>query len=285
MKVGFVILCYGNFPMIQECIEKLLLLDHISEAEIILIDNCSPDGTGIKMETEYRNIRNIHVLLSEENLGFAKGNNLGYQYAKESLSCDVQVVMNSDVFIDDRLFIEKLMATIQSEHDVSIFGPDALGKNGRHTNPLYGGQISADHARKNIKYNNLANILLRLHIDYYKGREKQNNANEEQEKRYNIMPHGCCVIFGPEWIKQEDKAFWPGTFLFCEEYFLTAYALESGYKTMYAPELVVRHLGDGSIDADTGNERKKRIFINTKQNESLKKYLEFMKNAKKNWMK
>lgn len=40
---------------------------------------------------------------------------------------------------------------------------------------------------------------------------------------------------------------------------------------MYYPELVIRHLGDGSIDENVKNEMKKRIFINTKQNESLKK--------------
>ena len=283
MKVGFVILCYGNFPMIKECVTKLLSLEKIQESEIVLVDNCSPDGTGQKLVEEYERNEIIHVILNEENSGFAKGNNLGYKFAKTKLSCDIQVVMNSDVFIDDRLFIIKLIKIAEENPTVAIIGPDALGKNGRHTNPLYGGAVSEEHARKNISYNNLANLLLKLHIDYYKGKQKKCNANVMQEKQYNIMPHGCCVIFCPMWINKEEQAFWPGTFLFCEEYFLTAYALQCGYKTMYNPELVVRHLGDGSIDTDTGNERKKRLFINTNQNKSLVKYLEFMKDAKKNW--
>ena len=269
--------------MIHECVSRLLSLDRIDESEIVLVDNCSPDGTGEKLMHEYDGTANIHVLLNKENSGFAKGNNLGYEYARNKLLCEVQVVMNSDVNIDDTLFIVKLLNAVEDEPSIAVMGPDALGKNGRHTNPLYGGMISEEHARKNIKYNKLANVFLKVHINYYKGRHKHNNSEEKQEKKYNIMPHGCCVIFCPKWIKRENQAFWPGTFLFCEEYFLTAYALQNGYRTMYNPELVVRHLGDGSIDVDTGNERRKRIFINTNQNKSLVKYLEFIKDAKKNW--
>lgn len=283
MKLGFVILCYGNIHMIEECVSRLFKIDGIYDSEIILVDNCSPDGTGEKLQHEYEGHHNIHVILNKENSGFARGNNIGYSFAKKKLHCDVQVVMNSDVFIDDILFLKKLQHTLEQHPDIAIIGPDALGKNNRHSNPLYKGIISSDHVRKNIRLNNIANILLRLNIAYYKGKEKKNNSSQEQHLQTDIMPHGCCVIFTPEWINSEEQAFWPGTFLFCEEYFLTAYALQSGYMTMYDPELVVRHLGDGSIDADTKNEMKKRIFINTKQNESLKKYLEFIKDAKTNW--
>lgn len=52
---------------------------------IIIVDNCSPNGSGKQLEKMYSKCINITVIINEENQGFAKGNNLGYQYIKENI--------------------------------------------------------------------------------------------------------------------------------------------------------------------------------------------------------
>ena len=283
MKTAFVILCYGNAPLAIECVDYLNKIKRIEAASIVLVDNNSPDGTGEKLQENFKENGNVYVLRNKENAGFAKGNNFGYRYAKEILGCDIQVIMNDDVFIYDSNFIVKLENIISEEPDIAILAPDALGDQNRHTNPLYNGVVSKKHVWKNILMNILSNFLLSLHLDYKRQKNLVSNKNEKQEIQYGIMPHGCCVIFAPRWVEKEDKAFYPKTFLFCEEYFITAYALEKGYKIQYNPNLVVKHIGDASLDASSTNSRKKRFFVNKNQTKSLKIYLDFIKDINQKW--
>ena len=283
MKIGFVILCYGQHDLIIKCVNYLNKLDHVSDAEIVLVDNCSPDNTGEQLEKDFSNIHNITVIRNIENEGFAKGNNIGYAYARQYLNCDCLIVMNSDVFIEDEYFLIKLQDLVEREKNISIVAPDVLGNRGRHCNPLAPGVIPNKLIIKNIIFNILANILFSLRIDYRRIKRKKRKKIVTQKELYNIMPHGCCVIYCPAWIKKEKQAFYPNTFLFCEEYFLTTYAQKKGYVIAYKPELVVRHLGDASIENTVSSSLKKQMFINKCQNQSLLKYLKYEKDIEKNW--
>ena len=94
-RFGFVVLHYCTLDMTKKCIaaiqEKMAQTDY----EIVVVDNASGNGTGKELAECYKNTEHVTVLLSEENLGFAKGNNLGYVYARENLHCDFICVMRS----------------------------------------------------------------------------------------------------------------------------------------------------------------------------------------------
>lgn len=283
MKIGFVILCYGQYELVKRCVTHITRLKCSQNPQIVLVDNCSPDNTGELLQRDYSCTENIHVIINKSNDGFARGNNLGYKYSTNNLGCDCLVIMNSDVFIEDHDFLNKLENYINSEPRLSIIAPDVLGSNNRHCNPLAPGVIPRKAIVRNIILNVVANVLLSVHIDYRKLRKKRNQPTINQIDQYNIMPHGCCVIFCPKWIGKEDRAFYSKTFLFCEEYFLTAYAKKRRHIIAYKPGLVVRHLGDASIEETIKGPMKKQIFINKCQTKSLLKYLRFEKNVEKNW--
>ena len=283
MKTAFVILCYGKYEMTIECIEKILALEVSDDSEIVIVDNASPDDTGKKIQSKYKEIKNIHVLLNDKNDGYAKGNNKGYQYAVTELNCDCVVVMNNDAFIDDRQFLVKLSAIISKEKDISIIAPDIRGNTIKHQNPLWVGEFTREDAVGNIIKNTVSNILLTLHVDYYRKKKNKEKDDITPEKQYGIMPHGACIIYCNDWVKNESKAFCSWTFLFCEEIFLYKYCKEKEYKSVYTPEIALRHIGDASISEQSGTERKRRIFINRNQTKSLFKYLKFARDAKANW--
>lgn len=284
MKLGFVILVYGKASMAKECVDYLRALEDGNDASIVIVDNCSPDNTYELLTDWFGGDDKIHIIRNTTNQGFAKGNNLGYAYARENLNCDWIVVMNSDVYIKDQKFITILKENANYLRNYEVIGPDVVNLDGHHSNPLGITQKSTYALRKEILLNDISVLYYRLGLYRIIKRhnKRRNNASDVQKSQVNIIPHGACVIFTPRWVRKENKAFYSGTFLFCEEFFVYDYSLTKGYKTLYYPALAVKHIGDGSID---GNKPSKKIFINSCHSRSLRLLLRFRKDIIGNWEK
>lgn len=282
MKLGFVVLVYGKPDMVKECISFLKKINGIEEASIVVVDNCSPDNTYDLLTNWFRDEKNLYLLRNTSNQGFAKGNNLGYAYAREKLGCDYLIVMNSDVFIKDKQFIEHILEDKNVLNKYEIVGPDIVNLDEHHSNPLATTPLSNSVIRKAIFLNDISVLYYKLGIHRILKRKKyrRNYVNDPQTIVENILPHGACIIYTNKWVEKENKAFYPGTFLFCEELFLYDYIMKKNYKSIYWPSLVVNHIGDGSIEGDKPD---KKIFINTCHRKSLKLLLKFRKDIIGKW--
>ena len=78
-KVSFILLNLDQEALTRACIESLLHLTY-PNAEIILVDNGSTDGSGTRLAAEFPS---VVYLPSKQNVGFSKGNNLGIRLALE----------------------------------------------------------------------------------------------------------------------------------------------------------------------------------------------------------
>ena len=88
--VCFVILHYMALDETILCVESIR--DSVEgEKKIIIVDNCSPNGTIKGLEEHYQDAADVDVLETGENLGFAKGNNFGYAYAVRHLLHEEEV--------------------------------------------------------------------------------------------------------------------------------------------------------------------------------------------------
>ena len=96
MSISYVILHYKNLDDTIKCIESLLRTTN-KDSNLIVVDNGSGDGSGEKLKKKYQDMQKIKVLLLENNVGFSKGNNAGYTYAKKNYDSDFIVVTNNDV--------------------------------------------------------------------------------------------------------------------------------------------------------------------------------------------
>lgn len=251
MKTAFVILHYLNEDVTDRCIRCLQELDGIEEHEIVVVDNASPNGSGKLLQDTYAAFPNVHVLLQEENLGFARGNNVGYQYAK-TLGAQIMVVMNSDVYIYDKAFITHTEEAFVST-GADILGPEIYAPFYKlYQNPYSMAVMTPEGTRKwyaelqeyerkinrpvtgecRILYNH---IIERLY-DY-----RKRYLPRDPKRQFGIVPHGSCVIYGKHWVEQEDIAFVPNTFFYGEEHILGYYAQQRNYVTCYVPELYVEH--------------------------------------------
>ncbi len=74
--VGVVILNYKNSRMTIKCLDSLLNLE-VHEWEAVVVDNASGDGSAQQIRAAHPWVT---VIESPENLGFAGGCCIGYEY-------------------------------------------------------------------------------------------------------------------------------------------------------------------------------------------------------------
>lgn len=70
----------------------------------------------------YQNNPIVKFILSNENLGFARGNNLGFEFTKKELHPDFIILCNSDTKILDSQFCQKVIQKYQ-DSDFAVLGP------------------------------------------------------------------------------------------------------------------------------------------------------------------
>lgn len=258
---GYVILHYQSIEITKKCVDKLLMFS--KNNPIIIVDNCSPNGSGKQLEKMYSKCINITVIINEENQGFAKGNNLGYQYIKRKYSLNYVVVMNNDIMIEDNDFaviIEQFM----EKNEVDVCGPDMVTLKGNHQNPLQLKPYTSKYLQRRVRADKIKVLLLRTRLFWklYENYKKTNKIpiRTKQPTVFDCILHGSCIIYGPEYIKREQNAFLPITYMYNEEDILYDYLVHKGYKTGYCSDVTILHMEGVSTSERIENKKKKVMF-------------------------
>lgn len=287
MKTAFVILHYQNADVTNRCITCLLALKGIENHEIVVVDNGSPNGSGQKLKDTYAANSNVHVLLTSENLGFARGNNVGYVYAR-GLGASIMVVMNSDVYIRDKDFIAHTAEAFAST-GADIIGPEIYAPAYKiYQNPYATEVMTRERAEKwleelrteqekiNRPVTGACRILCKHLFErvYDFRRRTQPHAPKRQ---YGIVPHGSCVLYGNRWTEKEEIAFVPNTFFYGEEHILGYYARQKDYVSCFVPELSVEHETGATRNTTYARLSNQRRFFIKQQIAAVEALLEMMK--------
>ena len=271
----FVILHYLSQEMTEECISKIEEKIDKSDNRIVIVDNASSNGSGLRLKEKYKDDSFCKVILNGENLGFANGNNVGYQYAKEHYNPDFIVIMNNDVLIEDAEFIEKIQR-IYNETRFDVLGPDILAiKTGVHQNPMkikpYSKAELEEIVAERKKW--LSNYKIHYILQYGKSKlrdsikkvihwksksPEQLNALYKNRQIEHPVLHGACLIFSERFIQNEDVAFNPGTFLYMEEDILHYTCRKKKYNLLYDSSVSVHHLEDVSTNLEFKSDYEKR---------------------------
>ena len=156
---GYVILHYQSIEITKKCVDKLLMFSKTNP--IVIVDNCSPNGSGKQLEKMYSKCTNITVIINEENQGFAKGNNLGYQYIKRKYSLSYVVVMNNDIMIENNDF-DVIIEQFMEKNGVDVCGPDMVTLKGNHQNPLQLKPYTSKYLQRRVR------AVSYTHLDVYK---------------------------------------------------------------------------------------------------------------------
>lgn len=76
MDISVIIVNWNTRELLEECLGSLISAPPSRSTEIIVVDNASSDGSVEMVESRYPHVK---LIRSQENLGFAKANNLGIQ--------------------------------------------------------------------------------------------------------------------------------------------------------------------------------------------------------------
>lgn len=271
MKYVFVILHYRTFNMTVQAIESVRALNDFEKSAVVVVDNGSDDQSGIKLKQKYHSISNIHILLSKDNLGFAKGNNLGYCYARQKYSPDFIIILNSDVLMLQNDFLYRI-DDIYMKTPFHVLGPDIITPEGMHQNPHRMKLFLYMDVKRIIRNRSIILLYLKLkrkfHLEekiHFVENWDNRRALEEQQKivweqpSRDVVLHGSALIFSRDFIVREENAFCPKTFMWMEEEILSYQCLKKKYSTLYSPWISVLHMGSKTVD-DTFSSSDKYMF-------------------------
>lgn len=119
-KVSYLIVTWNNADVIEECIDTLFRFSCV-ENEVIIVDNASSDDTCNVIRQKYGD--SVHLIASQDNLGFSKGNNLALEHA----TGDYIFFVNPDViFIED--IVTPMIRILEECPEVGIVSPRLLNQ-------------------------------------------------------------------------------------------------------------------------------------------------------------
>ena len=246
----FVLLQYNHAELTAECVRHIQKLDAYIPVSIVVVDNGSSEKALDATRALCGSTPFITLIESKENLGFARGNNMGYRFARGQSSKQLICVMNNDVFITDKKFIKKSVR-IYSRHRFSILGPDVIVPQKRplHQNPFRYHLRTRDEMSDFITNNERKSTQVRDKKCTIEPPSPLGRSIKDIHRREgNIVLHGSIVIVSPDFIRDFDNIFDERTFLYGEEDILALRALSRGHRIVYDPSIRVFHHTQASTD-------------------------------------
>ena len=294
----FVILHYLNFDDTLRCVNSILDNVNYPDYNIVVVDNGSPNDSGKKLESHFGSKSEIQIILNQENLGFARGNNVGYKYAKETLKSDFIALINNDTIIDQPDFIERVLQQF-SRSRFHVLGPDIISlKDGHHQNPRPATLQDKEVLKKYLINYRLSLTLNYIFLDKILEQLKKKifpkplllppvdfTAQDHNQEKLHAKLHGSALIFSPLYIAKYDGLN-PDTFMYSEEAILFYQIRLDGLISIYDPKIKIWHKEDASTERMMGAGYKKRRFYLKNCLKSGKVLLKLMNesplNSKKN---
>lgn len=283
--ISFVILNYKNINDTIECIESINKIKYDQKKiSIVVVDNNSMNKDEEKIIKKYTK----DLILLDDNLGFAKANNIGSNYAIEKYKPDFLCVINNDTVINQEDFIDEIYKAYK-ETDFDIMGPKIITNDGDSVNPFYAYESieeidkKIDYSNKLIKlYSNPFNrFILRTYMKIKHIFVKPKKMVNGKKSELGVALHGCALIFSKKYYKKYENVFYNDTFLYHEEEFLNYRKNKDNLITYYDSDLEIFHKEGSSLDMNfKGETYKKLIFRNEEIVKSLTKLRDVMINNK-----
>ncbi|MFR0586599.1 glycosyltransferase family 2 protein [Lactobacillus porci] len=224
MKVYLILVNYNGSKLTEECLDSIHKseYDEKYEVHVIVVDNGSKVDETVALKQRYKDVIFIR---SEDNLGFAGGNNLGIKRALDE-GADYVLLINNDTVLDRRM-LQLLMKNVKPDTVVT-------------SKILYYSKPDTIWCEGGV-------------IDWKKGNSYNGKMGEKDthniENYYCDFTSGCCMMISREIINtigmlKDDY------FMYCED---TEYCLrlkQAGYQIMVVPSATLYH----KVSASSGGE-------------------------------
>lgn len=216
--------------------------DAVSKLNNFLLQSFKHDYIFLKEGEKIKEHKKAILISSDNNNGYAQGNNKGLQYIYQDEEIDSVLILNNDVlFVED--IIPSLIYNLKNLPYSGIVSPLLYHKD------MQG--IDYNCARLNHSKKGLLLIHLLLKRNLFGYECKETNSRQILKKNPNYlnlpyfeieMPSGSCMLFKKDMFKKIG-GFDPNTFLYYEENILHKKIQSEGLKNYLIPSLKCIHLG------------------------------------------
>lgn len=220
-KVGIVILNYNDCEETKKYVNSIKRFKSLNE--IVVVDNKSTDSS--YEELKLLENGNISVIQTNENKGYAYGNNAGVKYLKDRV--DYIIISNPDITLKDSV-IRKLKSDLDKNDDIALIAPVVK----QHGEISRGWRLSRviDEIGLNLNY---FHRLVEKKLKY-------------DDKKYNSELTKVDVVSGCFFMIRRDILnlignFDESTFLFYEENILAAKLKNINKKVYVDNEVEITH--------------------------------------------
>ncbi len=231
MKVAVIVLNFNGKGRTVQLINSIKSLNTTNiTLQIIVVDNASTDGNIENIQLEYPE---VILLVNQDNLGFAEGNNVGIRFSLKEKN-EYVLLLNNDTSVD-RDLLQCLIEAAITHPKGGIFGPK-----------IY---FTREHETHKSKYTNkqLGNVLWYGGgiIDWDNVLGSHRGVDEVDVGKYNLIQKtdfisGCAMFVHREVFEKAgllDKRY----YLYYEDVDLCQRAVKKGYELYYVPEAHVWH--------------------------------------------
>jgi GT2 family glycosyltransferase len=219
MDISVIIVTYNSARCITACVESVLAQAEVA-SEIIVVDNASTDGTLARLKD-----LNCRVISSPQNIGFGRGNNLGFAAS----SGRYIYLLNPDSRLGGKNSLVELRRRMDADPRWGMAGTLVLSAGGKSESPPAADYPGQQH----------------VHRDFSK------------------LPGNIAWVLGASMIVRREiyaklGGFDPEFFLYSEETDFCLRTREIGFEIGYIPEVAITHMGGASEDSDDPYEASKR---------------------------
>ena len=141
MKISVVIPCFNEINTISEIIQKINKALNKYQFEVLVIDDCSTDGSVELIEKLKLNNKNVRVIFNSKNLGKGASLRKGFDEAKGEIIC----IQDADLEYDPNDLLPMIDLILNGSADVVI------GSRFRGNGPV----------RANLFINRVANFIIK----------------------------------------------------------------------------------------------------------------------------
>ena len=227
MELSIVILSYNTKDLTVACLESVIsqykkeLID--KEIEIIIVDNNSSDESAPEVLKIKNKISNLALIQNKENMGFARGCNIGANTVKGKYI----LFLNSDTEVLDNGFTS-MVEFLENNPQIALLG-GKLENNDGSIQPSAG------------KFYNLVNLIIML-----LGLERLGFLRSSPDNIQRVdWVSGACMMVRRN-VFEKLGGFDEELFMYMEDMEICFRAKKLGFSTYFFPNVKLMHKSQGS---------------------------------------
>lgn len=242
MRTAVVILNWNGIKLLRQFLPEVIRCS--PQAEIIVADNASNDGSVEMMKAEFPQIR---VIVNPTNSGYTGG----YNEALRQVDAEFYVLLNSDILVTPN-WIDPIEKLFDSDQMIGAVQP----------------KIRAYNQQTHFEYAGAAGGYLdRLGFPFCRGRifeSLEEDLGQYNDTREVFWASGACMFVRSS-VFHQCAGFDESYFAHMEEIDLCWRMKNQGYRVMYEPSSMVFHIGGGTLDKSNW----RKTYLNFRNNLEL----------------